>query len=197
MSGQADSKGSGAAGGEHARLQKVKHAAIDEGRRYVISFVYIYILLGMFTLHEEMALRAHGGSTQAIPFAPHFFALVNALVLAKVALVVEDLRLAPRIKARPLIYPIVIEAALLAVLFIAMHVLEHVVSGLIHGERLAASVPAVGGGGAIGMAFAAFSFFVPMIPFCAFRQLTLEIGWPRIRALLFGTPEDAPGKAER
>jgi hypothetical protein len=168
------------------RLHKAKEVAAEELRRYLISVIYIFVLLGLFTVHEEIALRAHGGEPQSIPFAPHGFALVNALVLAKVALVVEQLKLGTRIKPSPLIYPIVIEALILAILFLAMHVLESVVAGWLHGRSLALSVPAVGGGGAIGVLFAGFSFFVAMLPFCGFRQITLAIGWPRMRAILFG-----------
>lgn len=178
----------------HERLHKAKEVAVDEFRRFLVSFLYIYILLGVFVLHEEIALRAHGGMSQAIPFAPHGFAIINALVLGKVALVVEDLRLAQRIKPKPLIWPILLEALVLAVLFIAMHYVEHLIGGWLHGEGLAKSVPMVGGGGAWGVAFATFSFFVAMIPFCAFRQITLAIGWPRMRGLLFGTPGGASGE---
>lgn len=179
----------------HARLQKMKHVAAEQLRSYTIFFLYIWVLLGMFTLHEEIALRTHAGAIQAIPFAPHGFALVNALVLAKVALVVEELRLGARIKAQPLIYPIVIEAFLLGVLFIAMHVLESVASGLMHGQALAASVPAIGGGGFLGLVFAASSFFVAMIPFCGFRHVAAAIGPGRMRTLLLGQP--AQGSTER
>jgi hypothetical protein len=175
-----------AAHGRHERLERAKEVAVDEFRRYLVSFLYIWVLLAMFTMHQEIALRTHGGATQAIPFLPHGFAVVNALVLGKVALVVEDLRLGTRIKAEPLIYPIVTEAFILAVLFIAMHVLESVIGGWLHGQALAASIPAVGGGGLAGVIFAGLSFFVAMIPFCAFRQITLAIGWSRMRALLFG-----------
>lgn len=172
----------------HERLEKAKHVVADEFRRYAISFVYIWVLLGLFTMHEEIALRTHGGATRAIPFAPHGFAVVNALVLAKVALVVEDLRVGSRIKSTPLIYPIVIEAFVLALLFIAMHVLESLIAGWLHGESLAASVPTVGGGGPVGVVFSTVSFFVALIPFCAFRQITQAIGWDRMRAVLFGSP---------
>ncbi len=165
---------------------RVKEIARDEFRRYAIAFIYIFVLLSLFTVHEEIALRAHGGTSQAIPFAPHGFAIVNALVLGKIAMVVESLRLGARIKPNPLIYPIVIESLLLAVLFIAMHVLESVVGGWLHGRSLEVSVPVIGGGGWIGVAFAMVSFFVAMLPFCGFRQITLAIGWPRMRAILFG-----------
>jgi hypothetical protein len=183
-------RGSGSA--VHDRLHKAKEVAVDEFRRFLIAFLYIYILLGVFVLHEEIALRTHGSMSQAIPFAPHGFAIINALVLGKVALVVENLRLAQRIKPKPLIWPILLEALVLAVLFIAMHYVEHLIGGWIHGESLAKSVPMVGGGGAWGVFFATFGFFVAMIPFCGFRQITLAIGWPRMRALLFGDrKEDA------
>lgn len=166
---------------------KAKDVVADEFRRFLIVFVYIFVLLAMFVLHEEIALRTHGGVSEAIPFAPHGFAIINALVLGKVALVVEKLELGRRWKSDPLIYPILTEAAILAILFVAMHYGEHLAGAWIHGEALAKSVPAVGGGGAWGVFFVTFSFFVAMIPFCGFRQLTLAIGWPRMRAILFGT----------
>ena len=87
-------------------------------------------------------------------------------------------------------YPIVLESLILALLFVAMHVLEHVIGGWIHGESLANSVPAIGGGGAWGVLFGTFSFFVAMAPFCGFRQITLAIGKPRMRALLLGGPAE-------
>lgn len=175
------------------RLHHAKEVAVDEFRKYLVSAAYIWVMLTLFVLHEEMALRTHGGASQALPFAPHGFAIVNALVLGKVALVVEDLRLGHRIKASPLIWPILLESAILAVLFIAMHYLEAALGAWIHGASLAKSVPMVGGGGALGVAFAMFSFFVAMLPFVGFRQLTLAIGWPRMRAILFGSSREARG----
>lgn len=172
------------------RRERVKHAAADLARRYLIAFLYLYVLLGVFTIHEDIALRA-----RSIGFAPHGWALVNALVLAKVMLIAEDLRLGSRIKPHPLIYPIVIEAFLLAVLFIAIHVLEHLIAGMIHGEALAASVPIIGGGGVVGLAFTALSFFVALIPFCGFRQVWRAIGPDRMRALLLGPPPRPPDGA--
>jgi len=181
----------GSGPGSRTRLTKAREVVVDQFRRFLICAVYIWLILIIFTVHEELALRTHGGQSQALPFAPHGFATINALVLGKVALVVEELRLGHRIKSHPLIWPIVLEALILAVLFIAMHYVEHLIGGLIHGEALSKSVPMVGGGGADGVLFATFSFFVAMLPFVAFRQLTLVIGWPRMRAILFGDARDA------
>jgi hypothetical protein len=190
----------GAAGGpgqsRHERLDRAREVVVSEFRRYLVSTGYIFVMLSMFVLHEEIALRTNGGASQAIPYAPHGFALINALVLGKVALVVEQLRLGQRWKPEPLIYPILLESLLLAILFIAMHVLEHVIGGWISGESLVRSVPAIGGGGAFGVLFATFGFFVAMIPFCGFRQITQAIGWARMRALLFGGPAAEAGRID-
>jgi len=197
MSVDATGKEAGGPGhSRHDRLDRAKEVVVDQFRRYLVSTVYIFVMLSMFILHKEIALRTVGGASSAIPYAPHGFALINALVLGKVALVVEELRLGQRWKPEPLIYPILLESLILAVLFIAMHLLEHVIGGWIHGESLANSVPAIGGGGAMGVLFATFGFFVAMIPFCGFRQITLAIGWARMRALLFGGPMEETAKID-
>jgi len=190
------------AGGEtaadpHGRLRQVRSAAAAGFRRYLISSAYIFVMLSSFTLHEEIALRTHDGVTQALPYAPHGFAIINALVLGKVALVVEELRLGQRWRPKPLIIPIFVEAVILALLFVAMHVIEGLIGGAIHGQALAKSVPAIAGGGAVGVCFATFGFFVAMVPFCAFRQITEAIGWPRMRALLFDTAPEGTTDASR
>src|SRR4051812_1045040 len=89
------------------KLHHAKEIAAEEFRRYLIAAAYLYVILGLFTVSEEMTLRTHGGLSQAIPFAPHGIALINALVLGKVALVVGQLKLGVRWKPEPLIYPIV------------------------------------------------------------------------------------------
>jgi hypothetical protein len=134
-----------------------------------------------------VTLREHG-----IPFKTHGFAIINALILAKVMLIAEDLRLGERLRPRPLIYPIVTEALLLTVLFICFHVIEKVIIGLIAGEDLAHSIPAVGGGGFMGVVCIGLILFVSLIPFFAFRRVTREIGPERMREMMFGVPGRGP-----
>ncbi len=169
-----------------SRLRRAKHILMEELRSYLLSFFYFWVLLGTFTVHQDIALREH-----SIGFAPHGWALVNALVLAKVMVIVEKLRLGSRIVPHPLIYPIVIEAFILALLFIAIHVLEHVIGGMVAGATAAASIPLIGGGGFLGLALAALSAFIALIPFCGFRQLSHALGPGRLRSLLFDPPPSA------
>jgi hypothetical protein len=98
-----------------------------------------------------------------IGFLSHGFALLNALVLAKVMLLTEDLNLGRWIRRRPLIYPIVFESLLLTVMFICFHVVEHVVVGLAERETVEASIPAIGGGGLAGVVCVVVLFFLARI----------------------------------
>ena len=89
------------------------------------------------------------------------------------------------LRRRPLIYPIIASSLFLTVLFICFHLIEKVVIGLIHGESVAESVPAVGGG-YVGVLCVALILFVSLIPFFAFRFVGRELGADRLNAMLFG-----------
>lgn len=159
----------------------LKQRAMEEIRRFFVMFLYLWVLFGLFVLNEQIILRQHG-----IGFSSQGFALINALVLAKVMLVAEDLNLGHWLRGRPLIYPIMHESFVFAVLFICFHVAEHVVVGWFKGETVAASVPAIGGGGFAGLLCVTLILFIALIPFFAFRNVDRALGEGRWRALLFG-----------
>ena len=166
--------------------------ALHEMTRFVVLFLYLWILFGVFVLHENIVLREHG-----ISYSAQGFALINALILAKVMLVAEDLNLSRWLDRRPLIYPILHESLLFTALFILFHVLEKVVVGIVHGETLAQSVPAIGGGGLAGLTCVAVIFFFALIPFFGFRNLSRAIGPDRMKAILFGPQSPAGSAGER
>ena len=137
-------------------------------------------MFGLFALHERIILREQG-----INFTAQGFALVNALVLANVMLVAENINFGRWLNRRPLIYPILYDAFLFAVLFIVFHVVEDLVIGLIHGQSVQASIPVIGGGGAVGLLCVAVILFVALIPYFAVKKLNLALGPDRLKALLF------------
>ena len=116
--------------------RQLRHRAVEEFRRFVVLFLYLWVLFGLFVLNEKIILQEHG-----INFAAQGFAVFNALVLAKVMLVAESLNLGRWLNRRPLIYPILHDALLFTVLFIVFHIAEEIVVGLIHGETITASIP--------------------------------------------------------
>jgi len=169
------------------RSSRAKERIVQEVRRFALMFLYLWALFLLLVLDEDIFLRERG-----ISFSSQGFALFNALVLAKVMLVAEDLDLGHWLRGRPLIYPILYEALLLTALFICFHIIEHIVIGWFKGEALAASVPHIGGGGLTGLACVAAILFVALIPFFAFKYVGRALGGGRLRAMLFGTDVSVP-----
>jgi hypothetical protein len=155
---------------------------VHEVVRFGLMFVYLWVVFGLFVLHERI-IRGQMG----LGFQAQGFALINALVLAKVMLVAEDLRLDRGLRGQPLAYAAAGEAALFAIVFIVFHVLERLAVGLWHGSTLADSVPAIGGGGFAGLISVAAIMFVMLIPYFAFRDLGRALGQEELRKLLFSS----------
>ena len=169
-------KGSTGKGDRSRRL--IAHAS-EEAKRFLVMFLYLWVLFSAFVLHERIILHASG-----ISYHWHGFALINAFVLAKVMLVAEKLDLGRWLPRRPLVYRILYDSSLLTLLFVGFHIVEREIVGLIHGKTLASGFPAVGGGGTEGYLSVALILFVALIPFFAFRRVAIEIGPGRLKAML-------------
>lgn len=170
----------GPAAAPGGRLSRLQTRAVDEAKRFLVLFLYLWLLFGLFVLNERIILREHG-----INFRAQGFAVINAFILAKVMLVLEDINLSRRFYERPLIFTILRDAGLFAALFILFHIVEEMIVGLVKGEPV--GFPAIGGGGAAGLACVAVILFVALIPFFAFRNFSNVLGPGRMKAMLFQT----------
>ncbi|MBN9434551.1 MAG: hypothetical protein J0I45_19140 [Bosea sp.] len=154
-----------------------------ELRLGLILFLYLFTLLFLFVLNEDIAKREMG---ESLFFSG--FAVFNALILTKVMMVAEHIDLARRISTRRRIWVIVIEAIFCTVLFLTVHALERIVVGLVHGQPLSHSMPSFGGGGLCGLFIVSLIFFVSLLPFFTFKQVARAVGADRIQDILFGHP---------
>jgi len=166
--------------------RSMKDRLLHEATRFGLMFVYLWLVFGLFALFERI-IRGQMG----LGYQPQGFALINALVLAKVMLVAEDLKLDRGMRAQPIAVAALAEAFLFAIVFIAFHVLESLVVGLLHGSTLAGSVPVFGGGGFAGLVTVAAIMFVVLIPYFAFRDIGKALGPGELRRLLFSRPARA------
>lgn len=173
-------------GRRSGRWHSLRRRGLHEARRFLALFLYLWLMSGLFALHDRIILREHG-----LAFTQQGLALVNAFVLAKVMLVAEDLNLGRWLRRRrqPLIILILYEAFVFAIIFLCFHVLEHVVIGWIKGESLEASTPAIGGGGLVGLILVAAILFVALVPYFAFQNVSRVLGREWLNALLFRAPE--------
>jgi hypothetical protein len=166
--------------GQETRAHKLKVRAVGTGSRFLGIFLYLYVVFGLFNLHEYIVLAQHG-----IDFTHYGFAAVNAFVLAKVLMIGEELHLGEYFEDRPLMYPILLSSLLFGIVLIAFHIIEHVIVGLWHGQTMVESIPGVGGGGLTGVIVLGTIISVTLIPFFALRSLRRLIGGPELYALLF------------
>jgi len=170
------------------RLRRLKTGALDESKKLFGIFLYFWVLLSLFSFHKALVLK------EEYLLYNQWFALINALVLAKVVLIGEFFRVGDRLKNRPLIYPIIFKSAVFALLLICFHILERTLTGVLHGKTVLQSVPSIGGGTLQGILMVGIIMFVALMPFFAFRELNQAIGTQQLHALLFGDPTkaDAP-----
>ncbi|MCX5478493.1 hypothetical protein OSH08_05730 [Kaistia geumhonensis] len=159
----------------------LRQRLIGSFRLFFILFIYLWILLGLFVLNQNFE-RLREGETLAL----QGFALMNALVLGKVMMLAEHLDFARWLRTRPAIFSILFEALFCTVLFIAFHFVEHWVIGLFRGAAAVDEGPTAT---VAGVAIIAVVLFVSLIPFFAFKNVTRIIGWPRMRHILFGRPD--------
>ncbi|MGO9392285.1 hypothetical protein [Rhodoblastus sp.] len=180
---------------EAARNSKGAHSlaakAVEEFRRFVVLSLYLWVLLAMFVVNQSIVLREQG-----IHFSSQGFALINALVLAKVMLLFEAFDPGRWLRRRPLIYPILFEAFLLTILFLIVHIVEKAIEGLIHGRTVLESLPSIGGGSLVGLLSVTIILFIALIPFFAFRNLGLVLGQDRLIELVFGSKAGSSGASE-
>jgi hypothetical protein len=151
----------------------------DRISHFLIIFAYLWLLLSVYTLHNSLIfsnweLAEHLGS-----------ATLKALVFAKFVLIGEHLKLGSRAERLPLIWPILIKAALFAAMLIAFDVLE---------DLLVAHFRPHAGAGDDGLEPADIRTmlslfvmaFVALVPFFGITELSRTMGRDRMRELFFG-----------
>jgi hypothetical protein len=145
----------------------LKAKALHEFARFATMFAYLWAMFLLFQVHQDVVLAQH-----KIPFTQYGVGLLNAVVLAKVMLLADDLRLGEWRGRRPLIYPVLLRSILFAIVFIAFDVVEKVLVGVFRGKAVAESIETFGGGGILGGILVAIIIAIALIPFFAFVEVS-------------------------
>jgi GYF domain 2 len=158
----------------------LKTKAIEELKKLLGIFLYLWVVFFVLLVHEWVVL-----SENHIGFTFYGLAAVNAIVLAKVMLVADKLRVAEQLSHKPLVYPIVYKAVAFTTLLFVAYVAEEILVGWFRGEGLAQSIPNLGGG-----PVAAFGiwliFCIALVPFFAYKEFERAVGAAEFRALILG-----------
>jgi hypothetical protein len=159
---------------------RLKRKAAHEAREFFIIFLYLFLVLSLFVVYKSVILAQY-----RIPFALHGLALINALALAKIMLVVEDLPVVDQFRDAPLIYPTVLKAFVFAVVLALFKVAEDAALGWFHGKSFHESVADIGGGSWKAIFTLSALLFVVLIPFCGFSELRRAFGGERLLGAFF------------
>ena len=181
------------------RVRKIEEKAIEEFRSYFVMALYLWFVFGLMMLNEAVILKK-----PSFNFLAQGFAVINALVLAKVMLIADDLRFGRGLDHLPLVWPILYKAVMFGLLFVVFHEIEHYLVGRFSGASHTMTFPTVGGGTWAGAACVWAIMSVSLAPFFAIREISKLVGVGRVWRLMFQpgaraafAAEEAQDKAKR
>ncbi len=111
--------------------------------------------------------------------------VIKALILAKVIMIGDVLRLGRKLEDRPLIFPTLYKSAVFSIWVAVFNVLEDTIKGLLHGIGLAGGIDEIISKGKYELLAGFLVVFFAFVPFFAFKELGRLLGEGKIRDLFF------------
>jgi hypothetical protein len=173
---------------ENSAKPSLKQKALHETVQMVAISLYMAFFFCALATYTRLLTNESGASSLT-----YSFALINAVVIAKVILIGEYSHLGKRHESKPLFFAALYKAFLFTLFVLAFHFVEEMVKQLLHGRNVAAAFRETRLDELSARTIVLFSVF---IPFFAFRELRRVMGERKFRDLFFrmGTPArtDAP-----
>jgi hypothetical protein len=157
-----------------------KNKLFHEMVEYWINVIYLTLVFAAFTVYRRFLLAAYD-----ITYTNYGFAVIEALVLAKVIMIGAVLRLGRGLEQKPLIYPTLYKTAIFTLFVGIFTILENVVKVLWKGTGFTGDVVDFLGKGPHEFLANALVVFVAFIPFFGVKELGRVLGQDKIRALFF------------
>lgn len=159
----------------------LKARALEELRLFWVIALYLFLFFGSFALYRRL-VEAEGG----VAYLHYGFALVQALVIAKVILIGRLFGFSKRFEDRPLIVPVLYKSVVFAMLVFAFGVAEHFVEGWLRDHRAGGALHDFASLGVRELAARAVILVVTFVPFFAFGEIGRVLGPARLGAMFFG-----------
>jgi hypothetical protein len=159
---------------------QLKKKAAEEMQLLLVIFLYLFVFFGAFHAYRALILREVG-----INYFRYGYALLEALVIAKVILLGEAMGLSKKVTGGRLIFSALRLAVVYAVLVAIFEVLEHVIEGLVHGKTLVASLDQLLSLDINELLGKTIVIFIAFIPFFAFWEVGRALGGEKMAELIF------------
>jgi hypothetical protein len=168
-----------------------KEKIFHEMTEYWINVCYLTLVFAAFTQYRRLLLAAYD-----ITYTNYWFAVIEALILAKVIMIGDVVRLGRGLEKKPLIVPTLYKTVVFTLFCGVFTVLEHAIKGLWTGTGFMGGIAEFFGKGHELLANCLI-VFVAFIPFFGVKELGRVLGEEKIRALFFRRRDLDSASAER
>lgn len=151
-----------------------------EFAEYIVNFFYIAFIFGSFAWYRRMILAEHG-----IIYLNYGVAIIEAVVLAKIIMIGDFLRLGRRFEDRPLIIPTLYRTFIFGIWVALFKIVEHMLRGLFAGKNIEEAFDALIHQNKYEILAACLMTFAAFIPFFAVKVLGQRMGEHRMYQLFF------------
>jgi hypothetical protein len=162
----------------------LKQKAAHELKEFVAIAFYLGILFCTLTTYTMLLLKKYD-----ISYLNYSFAIINALIIAKVILIGEMAHLGRRAEARPLHQSVIYKAFLYSLLVFAFHFLEEFIKALIHHKPFGTVLHDIDYNDLSAKTIVIFCVFVPLF---AVTELRRVLGEDSFHALFHSSPPALP-----
>ena len=163
------------------RKASLKEKAAEELRLMLVITAFLAAVFISFLTYRRLISREFG-----VTSFHYGFAIIEALIVAKVILIGKAIGIGKKSTGRVLFRKALRDSLVYAILVGAFAILEHVVEGLIHHETLAESVRKFLDQGFYEIAGRTLIMFVAFVPFFTLWELDRALGDRKLLGLLFG-----------
>ena len=165
--------------------EPLKKRIVHEVVEYWINVAYLGLVFAAFTQYRRLVLAAYD-----ITYTNYWVAVIEALILAKVIMIGDVLRLGRGLEDKPLIYPTLYKTVVFTVFVAVFKAIEHVIGGLWHGQGITGGLVEVSEKGFPVMLANSLVVLAAFIPFFAVKELGRVLGRDKIAALFFRRREN-------
>jgi len=176
---------------EAPKHTSLKEKAIEELKAFWIITLYLAIFLGSFTVYRRLILKEFG-----VTYLHYGFALIQALIIAKVILIGEAFGLGKRFERGPLIFSVIYKSVMFGLFVAVFSILEHVVEGLIHKQDWASILRHLTDLGMYEILARVIMLIIAFVPFFAFWEIGRVMGRRRVSALFFSRRSESSAEPE-
>lgn len=149
----------------------LKERAYEEFKRFLVYTLYLWGVFSLFALYKGVIL-----AEDRIDLLPYGIALINALALAKIALVARALHLGDQANDAPLVYATPVKAGLFTIVLAFFKILEDGAVGYYHGKPFRLSLTDFAGGTWTGVFSFVLIMCVMLVPLVGMIELRRVLG---------------------